>query len=229
MAIGHLLKKRNKLRSRKATTTTIELCENVPCDVAADIGESEVAPRVTIRQTFVVQPQKLQDRGMPVVNVHFSVSSFVTVFVSGPVTKATFNSATGHPGGIAFSVVVTAVSVLGMWSAAEFAGPQDKCVFQHVALFEILQQTRNRCISLPTGLRQFISQVAMSVPRTTVAQFDKSDAGFSKATCKQTLATKLIRVFAADTVQIQRFLTRSKCPSLQEENPACGRRVRMIR
>lgn len=71
----------------------------------------------------MVQAKEMQDRGVPVVDVHSAFDGFVSMLVGGAVAEAAFDSAAGHPGGVAFGVMVAAVASLAMRCAAEFAGP----------------------------------------------------------------------------------------------------------
>ncbi len=44
--------------------------EDILDDVAVDIGEAEVSPRVTIRQAGMVESKQVQDGGVKIVDVH---------------------------------------------------------------------------------------------------------------------------------------------------------------
>jgi hypothetical protein len=78
----------------------------LPNDIAFDIGKPEVTAGVSVRQMLVVQAQRVQPRGVQVVNVDFDFGRAVAVVVGRAVTEAAFHAAAGEPHGEAFGVVV---------------------------------------------------------------------------------------------------------------------------
>ena len=50
-------------------------------DAAADVGEAVVATGIAVGQLFVIETQKMQDRGVQVVHVDFVLHGFVTELV----------------------------------------------------------------------------------------------------------------------------------------------------
>ena len=79
---------------------------NLAHDMAFDIGQPEIAACVAIRQTFVVEAQQVQDRGVQVVNVDLVLRSVVAVVVGRAVAEAAFHAAAGQPHREAFLIVV---------------------------------------------------------------------------------------------------------------------------
>ena len=54
---------------RKAVLWTVDLRQNRPHDLAADVGQAEVAAGVAEGQPLVVEAQQVQDRRLQVVDV----------------------------------------------------------------------------------------------------------------------------------------------------------------
>jgi len=71
--------------------------DDVIDDVAVDIGQAKVPPGVTVGQTFVVQPQQVQDRRVEVVNVYGIFFDVIADVVRSAVDDSAFHSASGQP------------------------------------------------------------------------------------------------------------------------------------
>ena len=103
--------------------------QNFLGDFSMHVGQSEVSPGVSIRQLLMIQPEQVQDRGVPVVNVHTPLNRLVAVRIGGSVAETAFDSAAGHPGRVAFVVVVAAISALAMRRTAKLTSPYNERVF----------------------------------------------------------------------------------------------------
>ena len=86
----------------------------------------------------MVEAEKVQHGGVRVVHVQAAADRSVGV--------AGLGSATSEPSGKAAWFVVPSVFSLGEWRAAKFVAPPDDGVFQQPALFEVLEENRDRLI-----------------------------------------------------------------------------------
>ena len=111
------------------------------------VSEAEVAAIVAVGETFVVDAEQMQNRGVKVVHVDFVSHGHVTEFIRGPESEPGLGAAAGEPNGEAAGVVVAAGAVLfGLRSSAEFAAPPHEGVFEQTALLQVGQQTGNRFV-----------------------------------------------------------------------------------
>ena len=78
-------------------------------DVAADVGEAEVAAGVAVGEFEVVEAHLVEDGGLEVVGVDGFVDGLEAEVVGGAVGEAAFEAAAGDDGGEAVVVVVAAV------------------------------------------------------------------------------------------------------------------------
>ena len=62
-----------------------------------DVGEAEIAPSMTISESFMVEAEEMKDRGMEVVNVNGIIGGFVAKFVARAMNGSRPHSAAGHP------------------------------------------------------------------------------------------------------------------------------------
>ena len=75
-----------------------------------DIGQTEVAAGKAVRQAFVVESQQVQNRGVHVVHVANIFNRLHAEVICRAVNRSTFDSATSHPDGESFRVMIAAVS-----------------------------------------------------------------------------------------------------------------------
>ena len=77
-------------------------------DGTSDVGEAEAAAVVGVGELLVIEAELVEDGGVDVVDVGFVDGGVVADFVGFAVAHAAFDAASGHPGGEAMRVVVTA-------------------------------------------------------------------------------------------------------------------------
>src|SRR5262249_2663090 len=142
-------------RSREATTTaksqefhatTInsfvtarvgeELGEQLLNHVSINVGEAEVAAAVVKRELLMIQTKQVENRCVPIVDVHRLFDRLVAEFVGRAVGQAALDAAAGHPDRIAFVVVVPAAAALRVGRASELAGPNDQGILQQTTLLQ---------------------------------------------------------------------------------------------
>ena len=89
------------------------------------------------REPCVFDAEQPQHRRVQTVNIHGVLDSRLTKFVGRAVDEAGFDPPATQPNAESCVVVVAAVATLAHWRAPEFARPDDKRVFEHVALLEV--------------------------------------------------------------------------------------------
>ena len=139
----------------------------------------------------MVQAEKMEHGGVPIVDVALALHGFRTKFVGSSVTEAALNAAARHPGRVAFVVVVPTIAVLGVGSPAELTRPDHQRVLQHAALLQISQQPGNWFVNLLAQVRNLRGHVEMSIP-AGVRDFDKSHPRLRKTPGQQTLLAKAV-------------------------------------
>lgn len=125
--------------------------ENVCCDVTEDVGESDVAAALGVRQTRVVEPKDMQERGVKVMDCAPVFSGVIPVLVSAAVPKASFDAAACHPDRKSFRMMISskfALSRLHRGCPAKLASPDDEGVIEQAPFFQIREQSCNRLVDL---------------------------------------------------------------------------------
>src|SRR6266702_6861264 len=137
------------------------------------VGEPEPTALVKIVQAFVVDAKEVQNSCLQVVNmdcacsegalvrvqyIALGVGDIVAVIIGATISHARFDPATRQPDAEAAGMVIAPVIIfrklaLGIARAPEFASPNDKRIFEHAALFEILNQAAARWVGF-AGLGQ---------------------------------------------------------------------------
>src|SRR6266545_5646780 len=146
-----------------------ELCEDALDRFAVNIGEAEVATLETIDEFLVIDTQTAQDRGIEVVDVHGIFHDVVTELIGVAVADAGLDAAAGHPDRIAAPVMVAAVVVffdfaLAIDRAPEFTAPDNQCVVQQAALFEVFDQRGGGLVGVAALLANPPWQIVMLIP-----------------------------------------------------------------
>ena len=77
-------------------------------DIPKHIRQSKIATRMSIRQSFVIQPQGVQHCGVQVVHVHRIFSRSVTEIICRAIRQATSNASACHPQAEAVRMMVPA-------------------------------------------------------------------------------------------------------------------------
>ena len=78
-------------------------------DVAMDIGQPEIAARVTVSQLLMIHAQQMQNRGMEIVQMDLVLGCEIAVIVRLAVSHATLKAATRHEHGKAAWVVISTI------------------------------------------------------------------------------------------------------------------------
>src|SRR5690606_21482186 len=116
------------------------LCKDLADHATMHIRQPEIAPRVAIRQAFVIESQQMQHGGMQVVDGHRVLDRAEAELVSRPVNRPSLNSTTSHPQGKAPVVVITSLagaravlSQLDRRRSPELAGAQNERLVEQPA------------------------------------------------------------------------------------------------
>ena len=94
------------------------------------IRQSPVDAVLAKRESFVVDAQQMQNRGMEVVAVGFAFCRFVAPVVTFAIAGAGFDAGSGQPGDKRSSVVIASVAALSKRCATEFCRPYQQRVFK---------------------------------------------------------------------------------------------------
>ena len=161
-------------RSRSRSESALPSCEDIASDVAADVGQAEVAAAVAVRQPLVIEAHEVQDRGVQVVDVHAVLDRLHPQFVRRAVNHAAFNAPAGQPHRETQAMVVAALGSFGVRCPAEFTAPDDQGVVEQAAGFQIRQESGDRLIAL-LGVFPVPRDVFVVVPGLIVPVIDLND------------------------------------------------------
>ncbi len=106
-------------------------------------------------QLIVVQPEQVQDRGVPVGHAHPRLPCRETDLVRGPLAQPALHTAPRHPTGNAARPVVpprigeAAAADLGRRGPPELAAPQDQRALQQAPRPQVPQPRRHRLVCKP--------------------------------------------------------------------------------
>ena len=114
-----------------------------------NVRKTEVATSVTIGEVLVVKTEQVKDCGVKIVDTYWILHRFEAKFIGRPVDGAAADSSACHPDGKAVVVVITTRASFGNRRASKFAAPNDQCVIEHAACFEVGQQGCDWAIDLP--------------------------------------------------------------------------------
>ncbi len=133
-------------------------------NVAVDVGEAAVDSVLTDGEAFVVDAEEGEDRSVQVVAVSFSFCCLETPIITFSIGGSGFDSGSCHPSDERSSVVVSSISSLSKWSSSEFRRPDQECVFEESAGFQILDESSDRQVDTGSDGWEFIRDTAMVIP-----------------------------------------------------------------
>src|SRR5215467_10856725 len=122
----------------------------------------------------MLDAEKIENRGVDVVDMHRLLDGFETEIVGGAVNRAALDRAAGQPHGEPeWIVVATALDVpcatanLAHWSTAELGTADYQSVFPHTARFQVFDH-RGECLVGVLGV-DFVGQdIAVRIPRVAL-------------------------------------------------------------
>lgn len=89
-----------------ANASTGKLGQHFANHVATDVGKAKIPTGVTIGETFVVQAQAVQDRGLQIVYMHRILGDSEAQFIGLSDDSASPHATTGDPQAEAVGVVI---------------------------------------------------------------------------------------------------------------------------
>lgn len=114
------------------------LCEQLVDHLAVDVGQPEIAALESEGQLRVVEAEKVHHRRVEVVDVDAVLGDVEAEFVALAHDEPLFHAASGEPHGERVRVMVAAIfAALDHRCTSEFATPNDECIFEQTALFEV--------------------------------------------------------------------------------------------
>ena len=87
----------------------------------------------------MIETQQMEESGVEVMNVHFTIHYAETEFVCLTVDVALLQSGTGHPHGKSVNVMIApgGFAIFSHWCAAEFPTPDHESVVEKPPLLEV--------------------------------------------------------------------------------------------
>ena len=147
----------------------------------------------------MIDAELVEDGGVEVADTDFVFDDVVGIFVGFAVSDAAFDTASGHPGGEALGVMVTAVLLafefsLTVGRAAEFSGKDDEGVIEHAALFEIVDEASAGLVDVVSLAFDLFGEFAVVIP-AAVEELDEADAALGHAAGEEAVAREGARIF----------------------------------
>lgn len=108
-----------------------------------DIRQAEIAALETVGELGVIEAEELKNGGLNVMDMDGPVGNLHTQIVSGTEGLTGFDAAAGHPHGKGLGMMVTSATPAQCGTGfnhrgpAEFAAPDNECVFEEAPLFEV--------------------------------------------------------------------------------------------
>ena len=149
----------------------------------------------------MIESHEVERGCVPGVDVHHAVDCFAASCIGAAVTESALHAAACHPDREALRVVIASVAILCVGRASKFTAPDDKCVVEHAALFEISEQRCDWSIHRAALAFEIDAEIAMRVP-TTLRDFDEAHAFFRESAGEQALSTESIRARLPDALQL---------------------------
>lgn len=152
---------REYIRKAEASGTAAAACsgKNFLDNGAVDVGEPVVAADMVPCELGVVKTELMEDGGVQVVDMNFSVDNSIAHIVCFSPEKTLFDAAAGKPGSEAFWLVFASVGVdvsctaqvLAPGCPSKFAAPDNESIIEKSALAEVADECRSRLVRLRTA------------------------------------------------------------------------------
>jgi len=160
------------------------------------VGQSNIAPAVTKRKSFVIDAQLVQDGRVQVVNGERIDNGVRAKLVGFSIRDSAFEAATSHENRIAADMMISASDIVDRTDGgcpSHFASPQHNGLIQKAALMQVCDQRRNGLFCNAGVLFVIHFQMRVLVPWRVVAiearagDLDESDTGLDESSCSQGL------------------------------------------
>ena len=118
-------------------------------DFSVNISQAIVAALKSVRQSFVIHSQQMQDRGMQIVDMDLALGGPEAQFIGRAVNVAGLDSATRHPHceGIDMMIAAKAFARFSHRRAPELTPPYHQRVLQQPTRLEVQHKCRRRLIN----------------------------------------------------------------------------------
>src|SRR5262245_34418300 len=135
-------------------------------DLAAHIGQAEVAALEPVGQSRVVETQEMEKGGVEVVDMNPILDDLESQLIGLAICDPGLDTAAGQPHreGIGMMIAAVRAAALHHGSPAEFASPDHQCVVEQPALLEVLDQGCTGLIRHLAVLSDVVDQVSVLVP-----------------------------------------------------------------
>ena len=166
--------------------------------VAEEIGQAHVEPFVANTEEVVLDAHQFEDGGVQVVHVQRVLDRPEAKLISGTYHLPSHDAAAGHPAREAVGIVVTARASLGCRRSSKFTAPDNQCVVEHTAPFEVGEQCCAAAVD--TGDQFFVKLVvvAMRIPlvarAAAVVDLHHAHAALHQSPRRQALLAKALAV-----------------------------------
>ena len=168
--------------------------------------------RIPVGKLFVVEPKKVQDGGVQVMNACRFFDRLEAEIIGGAVSGAAADAAAGEPDGEAIMIVIATGAALGDRRSTKFAAPNHECVFQHASLLEIREQGGDRLVDLGGVLPEVRLDVGVMIPRLTCAMpklhvaYARSSSRRAIKVCRPcTLSPYMFMMYSGSLADFERF------------------------
>lgn len=112
-----------------------------------DVGQATVEAVVVVRETFVIEAEKVKDGGPKIPHRGWVFLGAATKLIRRSVAGASFDTGTHHPESKAIGIVITTGGVVLMGRhAAKFSAPNNKSVIQKAPLLEVGEKGCGRLV-----------------------------------------------------------------------------------
>ena len=102
-----------------------------------DVGQAKVPACVTIRQSFVIQAQQMQNRRVHVVHVNFILDNVIAKIIALSVDGAALNAAASEPHREGVRVMIPTIATLSCRRSAKLAAPPDERILQQTTTSKV--------------------------------------------------------------------------------------------
>ena len=180
--------------------------------LAGDVGEPEFSTVVTVREFGVVEADEVQDRRVQVVDRHAVFDRVVAELVGLAVAESAFDTAARHPHRESIRMMIAAgiglVARLHRRRAPELPAPENECVVEHAAGFQVEQQAGDRFVDLADVDRVTFLEVRVLVPLfivkrqgVGVAHLNEAHATLGETPREQAFAAEVLGLRIVEAIE----------------------------
>ena len=167
--------------------------------MSGDVGKPKVTPLVTVHQSGMVEPQQVEQSGVKVVDMDTVLGDLISQFI-GPSECPGPDATSCEPDTEGARMMITPQTrwrgcLLDHRSTSEFSTPDDECLVEQPALFQVLDQRGRGLVDFSTPLRQRVQDILVLVIESvmvpvTMVELDKTDPPLDQAPRQQTIIGK---------------------------------------